>query len=633
VLAKLLKMAIRASIRIVALTAAYSLPVLRGIGPVKLVHAFEAIWPYALIFAALGAVYDLLFKTDRTPWRFASVQNVLLVIRSSTVAVLTFLALVFVMDRAQTVPRSTLLLAWCIDIGLSAGLLLVRRAFHEKTLMRTFAPFLAKPKGGMPLLMLGSLGRADSYLREVARESSPKYLPVALIAPANGEVGQELRGVEVITLKDGAKRELRNFLGRDGAKAILFLDDTIAPADLDAEPLGRMRTEGVQMLRLSRLTELGDGTLRPQLHEIKVEDLLSRPPVRLDFDRIRELISGQRIMVTGAGGSIGSEICRQVAALGCAHIGLLDNSEFGLFNIDIEIGGAYPTLSRTDILCDIRDPDRVNSWVASEQPDIIFHAAALKHVPLMENHPCESVMTNVVGTWNVAEAARANGAGHMIFISTDKAVDPGNVMGATKRLAESVVRVHRLAATNTRFSVVRFGNVLGSAGSVVPTFKAQIERGGPVTLTHPDVERYFMTIPEAVQLVLHATAKSSARNHHSGVFVLDMGKPVKIMDLARRLIELYGKVPGSDIEIKITGLRPGEKLTEELVDSTEEAHPCDPGVVEVTDRVRGARIDRVFVRRLEAMARTGASEPTRQMIFETLAQVRAAPEALSQNTA
>jgi O-antigen biosynthesis protein WbqV len=311
----------------------------------------------------------------------------------------------------------------------------------------------------------------------------------------------------------------------------------------------------------------------------------------------------------------------------------LDNSEFALFNIDSEIAAGYATLSRSDILCDIRNADRVLDWMQAESPDLVFHAAALKHVPMMENHPCESVLTNVVGTWNVADAARIAGAGHMIAISTDKAVDPSSVMGATKRLAESVIRVHRAAASMTRFSVVRFGNVLGSAGSVVPTFKAQIERGGPVTLTHPDIERYFMTIPEAVQLVLHATAKTAMRNHQSGVFVLDMGKPIKIMALARRLIELHGKVPERDIEIKITGLRPGEKLTEELVDSTEEAQACDPGVVEVTDRVTGARIDRAFVARLETMARTGNSQNTRALLFETLDQVRALPSYLARTIA
>ncbi|MDQ8029579.1 MAG: polysaccharide biosynthesis protein, partial [Brevundimonas sp.] len=324
-----------------------------------------------------------------------------------------------------------------------------------------------------------------------------------------------------------------------------------------------------------------------------------------------------------AKGSIGSEICRQVASLGCGHLVLLDNSEFGLFKIDQEIAARWPTLSRREYLYDVRNKALLNEVFARDWPDIVFHAAALKHVPLMEKHPCESVLTNVVGTWNVAEAANVAGVKHMVFISTDKAVDPPNVMGATKRLAEAVVRAQQTGKGDTRFSVVRFGNVLGSAGSVVPTFRAQIERGGPVTLTHPDIERYFMTIPEAVQLVLHATAHSAEQpDGPLGVFVLDMGKPVKIIDLARQLIGLYGKVPGKDIEIEVTGLRPGEKLFEELVDSSEVAEMCGASLMCVTDRIQGARMTERIVHKLEQAGRAGDNAAARALIFETLARVR-----------
>ena len=309
-----------------------------------------------------------------------------------------------------------------------------------------------------------------------------------------------------------------------------------------------------------------------------------------------------------------------MAALTCSHLAMIDNSEFGLFKIDQEVGEAFPTLSRAARLCDIRDGRRLREFVTHEAPEIVFHAAALKHVPLMEAHPADSVLTNVIGSANVADAAVAAGARNFVFISTDKAVDPPNVMGATKRLAERTV-CQRRRANGPRINVVRFGNVLGSAGSVVPTFLGQIARGGPVTLTHPDIERYFMTIPEAVQLVLHATAKS-AFDEVEGVLVLDMGKPVKIIDLARRLIELHGKVPGTDVEIRVTGLRPGEKMTEALFDVTETARQCDPGVLEVIDANAQVTLSDAELKRLEAAARDGDDERVRRMIFELLAGLR-----------
>jgi len=623
VIIKVGKVAVRAAIRGLALIVAYGWAALPDMGVDALALSTAAVWRYALVFAGLGLIYDLVTRSGRTAWRYTSIHDILIVFRNSTIVVLLFLLAIFVFDRANLLPRSTLILTWGLDIGLIATLLLIRRAVHDKTLASLILPQSSIARHGTPLLLVGGMDGADAFLRDNAR-GNDGFKAVGLVAPETADIGRELRGVRVQAAIGEAGRTFEDFAGRSGDKAILFLDDSIAPGDIEPEQLGRLRAKGVRFLRQSRMIEWSDGVGRSTLREINVEELLSRAPVQLDVSEIRNLVSGKRVLVTGAGGSIGSEICRQVSALGCAHIALLDSSEFGLFNIDMEIANNYPTLSRADILCDIRDARLVSSWLLAEQPDVIFHAAALKHVPLMENHPCESVLTNVVGTWNVAEAARACGARHMVFISTDKAVEPSSVMGATKRLAESVMRVHQAAASSTRFSVVRFGNVLGSAGSVVPTFKAQIARGGPVTLTHPEIERYFMTIPEAVQLVLHATAKSAASNTiQSGVFVLDMGKPVKIIDLAKRLIELHGKTPGRDIAIEVTGLRPGEKLTEELVDSTEQATPSTSGVLHVTDRVSGLLMDSSHVRRLEATARQGDAEQARRMIFDMLSLVRA----------
>jgi O-antigen biosynthesis protein WbqV len=327
---------------------------------------------------------------------------------------------------------------------------------------------------------------------------------------------------------------------------------------------GRLNSDGIRLLRLPSIVELAQHdslTLLP-MREINIEELLARDPIELDRHAIATLIRGRRVLVTGAGGSIGSELCRQVAAFDCSHLTLLDYSEASLFRIDREMGDAFPQIPRSTILCDVRNAQRLTTIFKDETPDLVFHAAALKHVPLVERHPCEGVLTNLMGTRNVAEASKACGAGQMVLISTDKAVDPTNVMGATKRLAETLIQAQPATGGGPRFSVVRFGNVLGSAGSVVPIFASQIERGGPVTVTHPDMERFFMTIPEAAQLVLHATATcAEGQGREARLFVLEMGEPVRIMDLARQMIALSGR---RDVEILTTGLRPGEKLTEAL---------------------------------------------------------------------
>lgn len=605
----------------IALTVAYSIALFQDVTPATLVEAVHAIWPYLVVFALTGLAFDVATRGWRKSWRFTSLKDVLVMTRSATLIALALLLVVFVLDRGADLPRSTLFLTWIFDIGIFGGLLMLRRAAHEKSLTDTFAPFFggqASPR--KPLMLIGSLEATDSFLRELNREGAPKYQPVGLIAANAGDVRHEVRGVRALGSVGNADRLLEEFSRGEGERAVLFLDGALAPADLDAELLALLRRRGVRLLRMHRLTDLDAplGTL--SFRELDFNELLSRPPVVLNHERVRLLIDGKRVLVTGAGGSIGSEICRQVAAFSCAHLTMLDNSEFGLFGIDQEIGEAFPTLSRSARLTDVRDAARVKAVIEDERPEIVFHAAALKHVPLMEAHPCEGVLTNVIGSANVAEAAVAGGVRNFVFISTDKAVDPPNVMGATKRLAERAVCQHRRPG-GPRLNVVRFGNVLGSAGSVVPTFLSQIARGGPVTLTHPDVERYFMTIPEAVQLVLHATAKSDL-DDVEGVLVLDMGEPVKIARLARRLIELHGKTPGADIEIRVTGLRPGEKMTEALFDVTETARECEPGVLEVIDDNAAARLSDNELRELETRARAGDDSYIRTMLFSLLARLR-----------
>lgn len=617
-----LKVAARAGVRVVAMIGGYLVASGNGLAPESILEATRAAWILALAFAGLGLALDLFFRTDRALWRYVSIVDIGPIVRTSLLSAAIFLALSFFLERGASLPRSTLLIVPILDIGLTLALVLLRRILHDKEALRAIAPFVGASDERKPLIVVGAMDRAETFLRELAR-SGEAYRPAGIVTDTKGAATRELRGVPVLSNAGAAFEILDDLTDHDIEAAIVFLDETLTPVDFGVERLGQLRTRGVHLLRVPSLVEMGGKADEPVMRKFELEELLARPPVRLADGPLRALVAGKRVLVTGAGGSIGSEICRQVASLGCGHLVLIDNSEFGLFKIDQEIEHRWPTLSRREYLYDVRNKTLLNEAFATERPDVVFHAAALKHVPLMEKHPCESVLTNVVGTWNVAEAANAADVKHMVFISTDKAVDPPNVMGATKRLAEAVVRAQQTGKGNTRFSVVRFGNVLGSAGSVVPTFRAQIERGGPVTLTHPDIERYFMTIPEAVQLVLHATAHSAGQpDGPLGVFVLDMGKPVKIIDLARQLIGLYGKVPGKDIEIEVTGLRPGEKLFEELVDSSEVAEMCGQSLMCVTDRIEGARMTERMVQKLEQVARHGDNAAARALIFEVLARVR-----------
>jgi O-antigen biosynthesis protein WbqV len=618
-----LKVAARAGVRVVAMIGGYLVASGNGLTPDAILDAAQGAWIFAIAFAGLGFALDLFFRTDRALWRYVSIVDVGPIVRTSLLSAAIFLAFSFFLERGASLPRSTLLIVPILDIGLTLALVLLRRIIHDKEALKAIAPFVGGSDERKPLIVVGAMDRVETFLRELAR-SGEAYRPAGIVTDTRGAATRELRGVPVLSNATAAFEILDDLTAHDIEGAIVFLDETLSPVDFGVERLGQLRTRGVQLLRVPSLVEMGGKADEPVMRKFELEELLARPPVRLADGPLRALVAGKRVLVTGAGGSIGSEICRQVASLGCGHLVLLDNSEFGLFKIDQEIEHRWSTLSRREYLYDVRNKALLNEAFAAERPDVVFHAAALKHVPLMEKHPCESVLTNVVGTWNVAEAANAAGVKHMVFISTDKAVDPPNVMGATKRLAEAVVRAQQTGdGGNTRFSVVRFGNVLGSAGSVVPTFRAQIERGGPVTLTHPDIERYFMTIPEAVQLVLHATAHSAGQpDGPLGVFVLDMGKPVRIIDLARQLIGLYGKIPGKDIEIEVTGLRPGEKLFEELVDSSEVAEMCGQSLMCVTDRIEGARMTERLVQKLEQVARQGDNAAARALIFEVLARVR-----------
>jgi O-antigen biosynthesis protein WbqV len=580
-----------------------------------------------VLYAALAASFSLLFRRELSPWRYTSIPDAGVLARIAVLTVGVFLVWVFVLDRARSLPRPTLFLAPLLQMTGSMGVRIIRRALHEHAL-GSFAPFKTlsdRTSQAPPLLLIGPPAAADTYLRDVARSHDRTYSPVGIVAAEPRDVGHQVRGVCIIDSLDNLEAALADLRRWNRyPRAILFLEEPTRLKGLTADLLGRLKNDGIRLLRMPSIVELSqhDGVTLMPMRDINIEELLARDPIQLDRRAVASLVRGRRVLVTGAGGSIGAELCRQAAAFECSHITLLDYSETALFEIERELAETVPHIPRRALLCDVRNTTRLTQLFLDEQPHLVFHAAALKHVSMVERHPCEGVLTNVIGTWNVAEAARTCGALQMVLISTDKAVDPTNVMGATKRLAESVIGAQQSSGGGTRFAAVRFGNVLGSAGSVVPIFKSQIERGGPVTVTHPEMERFFMTIPEAAQLVLHATATNTeGEGHDARLFLLEMGAPVRILDLARQMIALSGRTPGRDVEIEITGLRPGEKLTEALLDETERSVPCAPKVMEVISAA-AMRVTPGHLTELKRLSEQGATEEVRRALFGLVAQIR-----------
>jgi FlaA1/EpsC-like NDP-sugar epimerase len=435
----------------------------------------------------------------------------------------------------------------------------------------------------VPVLLISTKEGADTFIRETVRDRNAVYRVVGMLSDTPSRVGRQIYGVPVLGTIDSLDAVVAS-LDRRGRRPqkLVITAQGLSGAEI-GHLLDRADALAIPLARLPRLTEFqqtradSPGAPMDLARPIAIEDLLGRSQAVLDRAAMGELIRGRRILVTGAGGTIGSELVRQIAALAPARLILFDNSEFLLYAINGELRERWPDLAVRPLLGDVRDRCRVDAVIADEKPQIVFHAAALKHVPMVEANPIEGVLTNVIGSRNVAEAARAHGASLVVMISTDKAVDPASVMGATKRLAEAICQAldldtARRAMPGTRFVTVRFGNVLGSTGSVVPLFNRQLAAGGPLTVTHPEVSRFFMTVREAVELVLEASAtlpEADGGDTRGKIFVLDMGEPVKIIDLARQMIRLAGFTPERDIKISYIGLRPGEKLHEALFHADE----------------------------------------------------------------
>lgn len=579
---------------------------------------------WAGLFALIGAGVEAIFQAERAAWRFASARDVVALARNVTLTTALFLMAIFFVDRGLELPRSVLPLAWLLSLMFLVGARVAWRLPREGGLSEHLLPawWRKTAAGRKPLLLIGSMADADRQIRHLIGDPGQPYQPVGVITPNAEEMGMRLHGVPFVGLLEPWRTGRLPALRRgEKVPAILFLQDPVQTFGLSPQKIGELKKAGHTLLRPHALAEFGQP--RPDvdlLTEIPLEEFLPRQPIALPPGPVEALIRGKRILVTGAGGSIGSEIARQMVRFGCGHLTLLDHSEFLLFEIDRELGGVATAMTQRAVLANVRDEARIREVIEQERPDIIFHAAALKHVALVEDNPAEGVLTNVQGTWNVIRAAVDAGTGQFVLISTDKAVDPSNVMGATKRIAETLLEL--VPESRTRLSAVRFGNVLGSAGSVVPIFRDQIARGGPVTVTHPDVNRYFMTIPEAVQLVLHSTAVKAARPHEGpSKFLLEMGEPVRIADLARQMIELSGKTPDVDIHIEFTGLKKGEKIAEVLADEGEDPRPCVDGILEVTGRSSG-RLDTARLQTLTSAALGGRGHEVTMLVAETIGDIR-----------
>lgn len=480
-------------------------------------------------------------------WRFASLPDLANILRATVVGALAIALALFLFNRLEGVPRSVLVAYPFLATLALAAPRLTYRYWKDSRLD------LLKRRVSQRVLIIGAGSAGEALLRDLSHERN--WRAVGLLDDNATLRGARIRGVPVLGNLDRLPQ-----IAREVAAELLVIAIPTASKAQMQRVVELCEETGLPFRTVPRLKDVIAGRSQfNQLKEVAIEDLLGREEIELDWTTIRTGLAGRRILVTGGGGSIGAELCRQVARLGVAELIVFERSEYNLYRIEQELRKQFPMLVLTGVLGDCSDEVAARELMRRHRPQHVFHAAAYKHVPLLEAQPREAVRNNVLGTRAIAEAAAAADVESFVLISTDKAVNPGNVMGATKRIAELFCQ--GLAAhTSMRVITVRFGNVLDSAGSVVPLFREQIQRGGPVTVTHPDMERYFMTIPEACQLILQAGALGKGGE----IFALDMGEPVRIDDLAVQMIRLAGKRPGQDIAITYTGLRPGEKLREEL---------------------------------------------------------------------
>jgi len=564
----------------------------------------------AFLFTTIAAGAFWSMRLYAGVWRYASINDLMAILKAVTLAILIFVPVMFLLNRLEWMPRSTLVINWFVLMALLGGPRFLYRRFKDRYISHQAETASRR----VPVLLIGAGDAADLFIRGMTGSLDAAYEPVGIIDDKGGRVGRNIHGVHVLGTIDDIP-SIMDRLEHDGRRPqrLIVTKDDIEGGAMRA--LVRLSDEtGASLARLPRLTDF-QANVEPgvQIRPIDIEDVLGRAQHVLDRASMQGLVRGRRVLVTGAGGTIGSELARQIASFGPARLTLAESSEYALYSIDLELGEKRPEVDRAAVLADVRDRDRMRRLFADEAPELVFHAAALKHVPMVEAFPAEGILTNVMGTRVVADCCRAAGVRAMVLISTDKAVNPTSVMGATKRIAETYCQGLDIAAgdgkadTATRFITVRFGNVLGSTGSVVPLFQRQLAAGGPLTVTDPRMTRFFMTVREAVELVLEATVLGTRAARAPGrIYVLDMGEPVKIVDLARQMILLAGLRPDKDIRIEFTGVRPGEKLYEEVLHDSEPPSPTDyPGILLAAPRTAELAPLGAVIDALVAAARDG----------------------------
>lgn len=528
----------------------------------------QAIVLLPVVWIAQGGMFWY-FGLYRGIWRFASIPDLLRIMKAVAAGVLIAAVAIFLLTRLQNVPRSVFVLDGILLFLLLGGPRFLYRLLKDHSMYRWIQNRKIFSETERKSALIVGAGRAgEALVRDLLRDSSGSYLPVAFADDDRRKIGKEIHGVPV----ESSCNEIPLIVTRLGVDLII-----IALPSATSRQTRRIveicETTKLPFRTLPQLQDLvsGKASLK-DLRDVQIEDLLGREPVKLNWQAITDATQGQIVLVSGGGGSIGSELCRQISRLKPDRLIIVDRSELNLYSIELELRKKNPDLSLVTLLADVNDTVQMEKIMRTYSPAMVYHAAAYKHVPLLEDQAHAAVVNNVLGTRVMVNLADKYGCRSFVMVSTDKAVNPANVMGASKRVAEMYCQGMN-AKSNTRFITVRFGNVLGSSGSVIPLFQQQIAEGGPVTVTHPEVIRYFMTISEACQLIMQAGVIGKGGE----IFVLDMGEPVKISYLAEQLIRLSGKTPGEDIEIIYTGLRPGEKLFEELFHDAEKlsetSHP------------------------------------------------------------
>jgi len=584
-------------------------------GVAERLHSLLLFLPGFVIYA--GLIYYL-FHLYESKWRFASLPDLMNIVRAATVLAASLLALDYVLVAPNVLGefffgKVTILLYWILQIVfLSAARMAYRYFRYARTRHHARSP------ESTPALVLGRAADAEVLLRAIESGAVTKVWPAGILSSSAADRGQSIRGVPVLGGFDALEAVINDLGQRNTKIARLIL--TPSALEPEAKPEATLMLARRLALTVSRLPSLGDTRLAP----VNVEDLLLRPTVKIDYERLETFLKGRSILVTGGGGSIGAEICDRVITFGADRLLIIENSEPALHAVLETLDTKRLPAVIVGRIADVRDRARLARLMAEFKPDIVFHAAALKHVPLLEHNWEEGIKTNVFGSVNVADAAAAAGATAMVMISTDKAIEPVSVLGATKRFAEmycqaldaELARRPHVGRSPMRLIAVRFGNVLASNGSVVPKFKAQIDAGGPVTVTHPDMVRYFMTIREACDLVVTAASHALLRERADvSVYVLNMGQPVKIVDLAERMVRLAGLEPGRDIDIVFTGARPGERMQEVLFARSEPA--VDIGIEGVV-AARPAQPSIEVMRSWLALLDQGLAREERETIYRVL---------------